>query len=109
MLILVAEEGRAKAAPRLAAMTPEDRAYVTRDLLPVKTQAQVIALDLDEIDFRVTRRNRAILALSAALRREGWFPLQAFRETIETSQRKEIARANVAAFEASAHLQSITN
>ena len=55
------------------------------------------------------RRNRAMLALGVALRREGWFPLQALREAIETSQRKEIARANVAAFEASAHLQSITN
>ena len=109
VLILVAEEGRAKAAPLLAAMTPEDRAYITRDLFPVETQAQVIPLALDEIDFRVTRRNRAMLALGAALRREGWFPLQAFREAIETTQRKEVARANVAAFEASAHLKSITN
>jgi pyruvate/2-oxoacid:ferredoxin oxidoreductase beta subunit/Pyruvate/2-oxoacid:ferredoxin oxidoreductase gamma subunit len=109
VLILVEEEGRAKAAPRLAAMTPEDRAYVVRDLLPVQTPAQVIPLDLDEIDFRVTRRNRTMLALGAVLRREGWYPLQAFREAIETTQRKEIARANVAAFEASAHLKPIIN
>jgi Pyruvate/2-oxoacid:ferredoxin oxidoreductase gamma subunit len=104
VLILVAEEGRTKAAPRLAAMTPGDRAYVARDLLPVETRAQVIPLDLAGLDYRVTRRNRAIVALGAALRREGWYPVAALDAAIRETQREEIAAANLAALKASAGL-----
>jgi 2-oxoglutarate ferredoxin oxidoreductase subunit beta len=104
VLILVAEEGRAKAASRLAKMTPEDRAYVATDLLPVETAAQVIPLDFEALDFRVRRQNRAMLALSAALRREGWFPVEALEAAIVETQRPEIADLNLAALEASAGL-----
>jgi len=104
VLILVAEEGRAKAGPRLAAMTPHDRAYIAQDLLPVETRAQVIPLDLAGLDFRVRRQNRALLSLCAALRREGWYPVAALEEAIRRTQRTEIAKLNLAALEASAGL-----
>jgi pyruvate/2-oxoacid:ferredoxin oxidoreductase beta subunit/Pyruvate/2-oxoacid:ferredoxin oxidoreductase gamma subunit len=104
VLVLVAEEGRAKAETRLAAMTREDRAYVAQDLLPVDTDAQVIPLDLAGLDFRVRRQNRAILALGAVLRREGWYPLEALEEAIQKTQRKEIAKLNLAALGASTRL-----
>ena len=101
VLIWVAEEGRAKAASRLAKMTPEDRAYVATDLLPVETAAQVIPLAFEALDFRVRRQNRAMLALSAALRKEGWFPVEALEAAIEETQRPQIAKLNLAALEAS--------
>jgi pyruvate/2-oxoacid:ferredoxin oxidoreductase beta subunit/Pyruvate/2-oxoacid:ferredoxin oxidoreductase gamma subunit len=101
VLVLVAPEGRAKAAPRLAAMTGKDRAYVARDLLPIETRAQVIPLDYDAVNARVTRRSRAILALGAVLGREGWYPVEAIREAARQTQREEIAASNLAALEAS--------
>jgi Pyruvate/2-oxoacid:ferredoxin oxidoreductase gamma subunit len=104
VLALIAEEGRAKAAPRLAAMTPEDRAYVAQDLLPVETRAQVIPLQFADLDYRVRKSNRAILALGTALRREGWYPFEALEDAVRTTQRPEIAEANLAALNASAQL-----
>jgi pyruvate/2-oxoacid:ferredoxin oxidoreductase beta subunit/Pyruvate/2-oxoacid:ferredoxin oxidoreductase gamma subunit len=104
VLVLVAEEGRAKAEARLAAMTGEDRAYVAQDLLPVETDARVIPLDLAGLDFRVRRQNRAILALGAVLRREGWYPFEALEAAARETQRPEIAKLNLAALEASTKL-----
>jgi len=114
VLILVAEEGREKALPRLAAMTPEDRAYIAQDLLhgggahPIETRAQVIPLDFDNLGscspIRITRRNRAILALGAVLRREGIYPFEALEAVVRETQREEIAASNLEALEASASL-----
>jgi 2-oxoglutarate ferredoxin oxidoreductase subunit beta len=134
VLILVAEEGCAQAGPRLAAMTPHDRAYIAQDLLvagssdpsaqsdgdgdpservrrrldrsPLRTGAQVIPLDFERVpsNFRVTRRNRAILALGAVLRREGWYPLAAIEAAVKETQREDIATSNLVALQASAHL-----
>ncbi len=104
VLILVAPEGRAKAAPRLAAMTPQDRAYIARELLPVETQAQVIPLDYKALDFRVTRRNRTMLALGAVLHKEGWYPREAIETAMNETQREKIARLNLAALNASVGL-----
>jgi 2-oxoglutarate ferredoxin oxidoreductase subunit beta len=101
VLILIAEEGRARAAPRLAVMMPADRAYVARDLLPVETDATVVPLDYGRLGQRVHRSERAIMALGAVLRREGWYPMEALREAIHATQRDEIASANLAAIEAS--------
>jgi pyruvate/2-oxoacid:ferredoxin oxidoreductase beta subunit/Pyruvate/2-oxoacid:ferredoxin oxidoreductase gamma subunit len=103
-LILVSPEGRAKAAPKLAAMRKGDRAYVAQDLLPVETAAEVAPLEYDRLDIRVRRQNRAILALGAVLQREGWYPLQALQEAVRETQRSEIAEQNLAAIEASANL-----
>lgn len=104
VLILVAKEGREKAVPRLASMTPDDRAYVAADLLPVETRARVIPLDYERLDFRVTRRNRAILALGAVLRQERAYPFEAIEAAARETQRKEIASVNLAALQASAAL-----
>jgi len=108
VLIWVAEEGRIKALPRLAAMTPKDQAYVARDLLdggrPLDTQAQVISLDYSKLDFRARRQNRAILALGAVLRREAWYPFEALETAVRETQREEIAVLNLEALEASAGL-----
>jgi pyruvate/2-oxoacid:ferredoxin oxidoreductase beta subunit/Pyruvate/2-oxoacid:ferredoxin oxidoreductase gamma subunit len=105
-LILVAKEGQAKAASRLAAMTSGERAYVAADLLPVDTEAQVIALDYTGLDFRATRRNRAMLALGAVLHRERWYPYDALETAVRETQRPEIAKLNLAALEASKRLLS---
>jgi pyruvate/2-oxoacid:ferredoxin oxidoreductase beta subunit/Pyruvate/2-oxoacid:ferredoxin oxidoreductase gamma subunit len=107
VLILVAEEGRTKAAPLLAAMTAEDRAYVAQDLLPIETEAQVIPLDFKGLDpqqasgVRATRRNRAILSLGAVLRRERWYPYAALEAAVRETQRAEIAASNLETLAAS--------
>jgi Pyruvate/2-oxoacid:ferredoxin oxidoreductase gamma subunit len=111
VLIWVAEEGRAKARPRLAAMTAADRAYVAGDLLsddqPLDTQAQVIPLDFGRLAqngkpaYRVRRANRTILALGAVLRCEAWYPFEALEAAVRETQREEIAALNLEALEAS--------
>jgi Pyruvate/2-oxoacid:ferredoxin oxidoreductase gamma subunit len=114
-------------------MTLHDRAYIARDLLvagssdpsaqsdgdgdgdpsehvrhrsPLQTGAQVIPLDFERVpsNFRVTRRNRAVLALGAVLRREGWYPLAAMEAAVKETQREDIAASNLVALQASAHL-----
>ena len=100
-LILIAEEGRAKAAPKLAAMTPQDRAYVASDLLPVETAAQIVPLDFKCLEYRVTRRNRAIVAMGAVLHRESWYPFEAMLAASKETQRETIAASNIEALEAS--------
>jgi pyruvate/2-oxoacid:ferredoxin oxidoreductase beta subunit/Pyruvate/2-oxoacid:ferredoxin oxidoreductase gamma subunit len=101
VLILIAEEGRGRAGPRLAAMTPADRAYVARDLLPVEGEATVVPLDYERVEGRVRRSERAIMALGAVLDHEGWYPMEALREAIRATQRDEIASTNLAALDAS--------
>jgi pyruvate/2-oxoacid:ferredoxin oxidoreductase beta subunit/Pyruvate/2-oxoacid:ferredoxin oxidoreductase gamma subunit len=113
VLIWVAEEGRAKALARLTSMTAQDRAYIARDLLPeshrLETQATVIPLDFDRLaqspqPYRVRRQSRAVLALGAVLRREGWYPLEALQAAARETQREEIAAINLEALEASTDL-----
>jgi pyruvate/2-oxoacid:ferredoxin oxidoreductase beta subunit len=104
VLILVAEEGRAKAAPKLASMTEADRAYVAEEMLPVETAAQIVPLDFARLDYRVTRRNRAIVALGAVLHREGWYPFEAVLAATKETQREAVAASNLEALEASTGL-----
>jgi 2-oxoglutarate ferredoxin oxidoreductase subunit beta len=104
VLILTAEEGQARALSCLAAMTAEDRAYVSQELLPIETRAQVIALDWSRSGIRARRQNRAILALGAVLQRERWYPFAALGAAVRETQRTEIAAQNLEALEASARL-----
>jgi pyruvate/2-oxoacid:ferredoxin oxidoreductase beta subunit/Pyruvate/2-oxoacid:ferredoxin oxidoreductase gamma subunit len=104
VLILIAQEGRSKATPKLAAMTPQDRAYVASDLLPVETAAHIVPLDFTRLSYRVTRRNRAIVAMGAVLDHEGWYPFEAMLAASKETQRKEIADSNMEALEASRKL-----
>jgi 2-oxoglutarate ferredoxin oxidoreductase subunit beta len=110
VLALVAEEGRARATPWLAAMTAEDRAYIAKDLLDARamdTRATVVPLDygsLQRKDFRVTRQNRAILAVGAILHHEGMYAFEALEAAVRETQRPEIATANLEALEASVEL-----
>jgi len=120
ILILVAREGWARAAPRLAAMQPADRAYVARDVLddpacPVQTEAQVIPLDFEAFNrrpdarvplpgargIRAVKRNRALLALGAVLRKEGLVPIEALEAAVQETSRAEIAKENLAVLDAS--------
>jgi Pyruvate/2-oxoacid:ferredoxin oxidoreductase gamma subunit len=110
VMIWVAKEATSKALPRLAAMTAQDRAYVAQDLLTdggssaLETAAQVIPLDYGALEYRVRRQNRAILALGAVLRVEGWYPFEALQAAAQETQRGEIAALNLEALDASAHL-----
>jgi hypothetical protein len=70
----------------------------------VETRAEVIPLDFDRLEYRVNRRNRAILTLGAALRREGWMPMEAIEAAARETQREAIAAENLEALAASAGL-----
>jgi 2-oxoglutarate ferredoxin oxidoreductase subunit beta len=116
ILILIAREGWGKALPRLAAMTPADRAYIAQDLLQgeqaarLRTRAQIVPLDFSGERFRqaspvrATPRNRALLALGAVVRREGICAIEALEAAARETQRDTIADQNLAALQASAYL-----
>lgn len=79
LLVVLSEEGLDKVEPYLKELTGEDRLYVNAGLLPVKTTAQITALD-----FRCKGKTRhwSFMALAEVLRGSRPYPLEAFKEAV---------------------------
>lgn len=102
LLLVLAPEGLGKVRHHLAAMTEEQVAYVTSDLLPVPTQARIVKLDLERMPARVTRRELGMAAVAAALQHSRLYPLDALRQAIREEQRPDVAEANLRLVDAGA-------
>lgn len=90
--VVVAAEGWRKVKRRLQGMRRDGRVYVDEDLLPLEAgDAQVIPLRFSSLASRATRRNKALLAISAVLRMEAWYPAEALIAAAELEDRPEIA------------------
>lgn len=95
VMVVLFPEGLAKEKSRIAQLDSNATLYLTADLLPVETQARVIGLD-----FSATGQQKsywAMLALAAALRQTGVYPLEAFREAVASAS---YAEKNLAALDA---------
>jgi 2-oxoglutarate ferredoxin oxidoreductase subunit beta len=88
-------EGLKKVAPRLGQLTEQERLYINAELLPVKTRARVIPLNLRG---KGRKKHWSLMAMAAVLRQEGVYPLEAFKEAI--TMNKAFAEENLAAVEA---------
>ncbi len=76
-------EGHAQVAPRIRSAGPEARVYVSAELPEVETAARVVRLDFGSVKGWERRRESwALMALAAALRDTGAYPVDAFREAV---------------------------
>jgi len=95
VMVVLFEEGLKKVAPRLDRLTEDARLYINVDLLPVQTRARVIPLNLRG---KGPKKHWSLMTMAALLRREGIYPLEAFKEAI--TMNKAYAEENLAAIEA---------
>ena len=95
IVVALFEEGLKKVTPRLNQLTEQERLYINAKLLPVKTRAQVIPLNLRG---KGRKKHWSLMAMAAVLRREGVYPLEAFRQAVALNQ--AYAEENLAAVEA---------
>jgi 2-oxoglutarate ferredoxin oxidoreductase subunit beta len=95
VVVALFEEGLKKVASRLSLLTEVGRLYINAELLPVKTRARVIPLYLRG---KGRKKQWSLMAMAAALRQEGIYPLEAFKAAV--AMNKAYAEENLAAVEA---------
>jgi Pyruvate/2-oxoacid:ferredoxin oxidoreductase gamma subunit len=98
-MIVLFKEGLARVKAQLAAMSEQDLLIIHKDLLPVETRAQVLALDFSQLGRGASKKESwTVMALAAALAKLEIYPLEAFKEAV--GARSEFAAENLAAVEA---------
>ena len=98
ILVVLFKEGVGSVREQLENMTEADTVYANSDLLPIKTKAKVIPMDITIIDqFRTKKEYWAIIALAKVLHDTGIYPVEAFKEAV--SGRSEFAEGNLKAIE----------
>jgi len=95
VVVALFEEGLKKVASRLEQLTEQQRLYINAELLPVKTSARVIPLNLRG---KGLKKHWSLMAIAAVVRHEDVYPLQAFRQAVALN--KAFAEENLAAVEA---------
>jgi pyruvate/2-oxoacid:ferredoxin oxidoreductase beta subunit len=84
LLVVLSEEGLDKVEPYLKELTGEDRLYIESRLLPVKTRAQITALDFKG---KGKARHWSFMALAEVLRGSRLYPLEAFKEALALEEK----------------------
>ena len=94
-LVLVSEEGRKAAGHFLRALTSESWLFIPSQFADLEAPARKVVFDLQAAGLRINKKHLALLMVSAALRRLGLFPIEAYEEAIRLSQRASIAEENL--------------
>jgi 2-oxoglutarate ferredoxin oxidoreductase subunit beta len=89
-LVLISEEGRARSAGHLRALTAESWLFTTPQFAGIETAARKVVFDLEAAGVRGARRNLGLLLTAAALRRLDLFPIAACEEAVRLGQRGEV-------------------
>lgn len=100
VMIVLFPEGLAKERKRIAQMGVDSTLYIAADLLPVETQARVVALDFNPV--RQHKMYWGLMAIARILAETGAYPVAAYREAVGHS--KAYAAENVAALDAAANI-----
>ncbi len=79
-LLLLSQDGLAKAGRHLEAMSPDGRVFALPALSQARTTAQVRVVDPARADRRIRPSQVSLFALAAALQQLELFPLEALRE-----------------------------
>ncbi len=96
ILLVLFKEGLGSVKEQLENMAEADIVYANSDLLPIKTKAKVIPLDIKLIDqFKTKKEFWAIIALAKVLHDTEIYPVDAFKEAV--SGRAEFAEGNLKA------------
>ncbi len=105
-LILLSEDGLGKVKHHLKAMTPDDVLITTEEFANVATNARKIIVAPQTGGVRITRTNKSLIVIAAALRALDLFPIDALSEAIRRFQPR-FADENLPVIEASAGLLPI--
>ena len=95
LMLVLFPEGLYKVKPMISLMNQNDKLFINQKLLPVKTNASIVPLDLKKIG---RKQNWAISALSEMLRITQVYPIDAIKEAVSMDTR--FAEQNLAAIEA---------
>lgn len=96
LMVVLFPEGFAKVKKHIANLTPEDTLFIHADLPTVETQAKKIILNFkDTGKFSRKREYWAMMALARALQDTNLYPLDAFKDALES--RPQFAKENLAA------------
>ena len=82
LMVILSEDGMAKATPYLAAMDKTGKVVMVPGLVEVETPAQVEVLDLDRLPGRVAKTELALTVLTAAAVGRGLVPADALRASV---------------------------
>jgi len=102
LMVILTEDGLAKAHPYLASMTAPNRVIMLPDLADVDTGATIEVLDLDPLPSRVARTELALVALTAAVVQQNVVSAEALLAT--ASRQGRYAEKNLAAVTAGLEL-----
>jgi len=102
--ILISEDGLRRARAKIERLPETCTLYAEESLELPETRAKVIKLPFAQAGKRIGRLAVATVALSAALRDSGLFPLEAFGTAISMFQKPKIAETNLRAIEAGVEL-----
>ena len=105
-LILLSQDGLNKVRGHLARMTERDALITTPEFAHVETAARKIIFDPRQAGVRLTRTNRSLMLVSAALRELDLFPIAALEEAVRRFQSR-FASVNLPVIAAGAKLDAL--
>jgi len=97
VLLALAPEGIEACKNQLESLTDASVLYAQKDLLPIRTKAQVFPLD-----FRVPRKEIALVAVAEMLRQTNFISQDALKEAIRRTQRPQIVNESLKALDRTA-------
>jgi 2-oxoglutarate ferredoxin oxidoreductase subunit beta len=81
VLVIVSDDGYGKAGPYLDAMTADDTVFISAELPPVETAAQVHTVDPASAQMRIPKASLGLAMVAAAVRHTGVVPFDLFEQT----------------------------
>ena len=97
VLLALAPEGIEACKNQLESLTDASVLYARKELLPIRTKAQVFPLDL-----KVPRKEIALVAVAEMLRQTNFISQEALKEAIRRTQRPQIANESLKALDRTA-------
>ncbi|MCP4878496.1 MAG: 2-oxoglutarate synthase [Gammaproteobacteria bacterium] len=102
--VVVSEDGLQKSKALIKALASGATLYAEESLDLPETDARVVRLPIVATAKKINRLSIGIVALGAMLADSGLFPMDAFKESISTLQKKVIAEVNLQALDAGARI-----
>lgn len=95
ILLLVSEEGLKVSKTTIENMKPNGTIYTFEKFSSLKTQATVKTISEDSLKISVPKTHHAFLLLCFFLKETNLFSWQAFRQSIETTQKSDVAQKSL--------------
>ncbi|MEW5806821.1 MAG: thiamine pyrophosphate-dependent enzyme [Acidobacteriota bacterium] len=103
-MIVVSPEGLKKVRTRIERMEKGSLLIIDSKLQPSGTEAEIISLPFSKEAEKVDRRSVALYAVTAFLKKTGIIPLEALKEAVSRTQKREFSKLNLKAIDAASSL-----